>query len=239
MKEPKICLAWVRGDMVDGAFQDSVDNFLSFDSQNRRATLGRGFMKALYIDDKRNELVRDFLKTEADYLMSIDTDIEFEPPQIYQLLDEAERNDRHITAGLYFSFLHPTNYFPLPVWFSEVDDGGCLKMYEHFKPGEAVVKLAAAGMGFTLIRRDVFERMQKVPEYANDSWTWFGRDRYTWKGQPQHHGEDVCFCVRAGKLGMETWGHKGVPVRHWKKIPIDFNLFKAMVEQARADGRPV
>src|SRR5215471_2903483 len=239
MSKPTIALGFIRGDMIDGAFHDSILKFLEFDSRERKLTVGTGFVKALYLDDKRNELVRDFLKTKADYLMMVDTDIEWEPPQIYQLIDEAEANDRAILAGLYFSFLKPESWIPSPVWFSEVDDNGSLNVFGSFKPGEVIVPLAGAGMGFTLIRRDVFEQMLQIPEWQEDDWTWFGRDRYSWKGMPKHHGEDVCFCVRAGKIGIQTWGHKGVVVRHWKKIPIDFWLFRAMVETAQRDGHTV
>lgn len=235
MSSPKIALGWVRGDMVDGPFQDSVDNFLAFDSRDRNITIGRGFVKALYLDDKRNELVRDFLKTKADYLMMLDTDIEFESWQIYALLDEAVENGRHITTGLYFSWL--TDGRLLPVWFSEVTEDGVLKVFGSFKPGEVIVPLAAAGMGFTLIRRDVFEIMARVPEWTATDWTWFGRDLYgqATTGQSLHQGEDCCFCVRAGKVGCKTWGHKGVVVGHWKKTRLDFNLFRALVELSKKE----
>lgn len=236
MNKPKIALGWIRPDMVDGAFQDAVDAFFDFDSRNHRICIGRGFQRALYLDDKRNELVRDFLKSPADYLLSIDTDIEFAPEQVYQLVDEAVNNDRQILSGLYFSFLDPKSSWPLPVWFSEIDDNGSCKTFGSFKPGEVVVPLAAAGMGFCLIRRDVFEKFLTIPEYADDDWTWYGRDRYKWKGMPKHHGEDICFCARAGKLGIQTWGHKGIAVRHWKKIPVDLHVFKAMVEYAKSLG---
>ena len=239
MSNPKIAIGYILGDMVDGPFMNSVLRFLEFDGRNRKLTMGAGFHKALYLDDKRNELVRDFLKINADYLMMVDSDIEWEPENIYQLIDEAEQNGRDILTGLYFSFLDHNNAIPYPVWFSEIREGGSLVSFGSFKPGEVIVPLVACGMGFTLIRRTVFERMAEVPEWRDDDWTWFGRDKLIWQGVPKHYGEDTCFCVRAGKIGIKTWGHKGVFVRHHKKTPIDFNLFRALVEQAKTDGRIV
>lgn len=226
--------------MVDGAFQDAVDNFLAFDSENRRLTIGRGMVKALYLDDKRNELVRDFLQTTGDYLMMLDTDIEFQPHQIYGLVDEAVENDRQILAGMYFSFLTQKQILS-PVWFSSMDEGGCLKTFGSFKAGEVIVPLIACGMGFTLIRRDVFETIAKCDEWASDDWTWFGRDTYVYrlengKTLSKRYGEDTCFCVRSRQCGIQTWGHKGVVVRHWKKVPVDFRMFRAFVELARLEG---
>ena len=236
MSNPKIAIGYIHGDFVDGPFHHSLMNFTVFDSQNRRLLEGEGWQKALYLDDKRNELTRDFLKTRADWLMSIDTDIEWTPEDIYQLFDEAYLNDRQILAGMYFSFL--VDNMLLPVWFSGIDDGGCLKTFGSFKPDEIVVPLTAAGMGFTLIRRDVFEGMEK--EYGHDFWTWFGRDPYFYKidGKliPQRYGEDTCFCVRAGRCGFQTWGDKRIQVGHWKKTRLDFALFRALTEWARQHG---
>ena len=236
MSKPHIAICGVQSDTSDFAFNQSILHFLHFDSTHEAYSININFEKGLYIDDNRNKIVRDFLKIPADYLLMVDSDIEFDPVQPYMLIDEAVKNDRQILSGLYFSFTDPKRAWPLPLWFSEIDDDDCFKYWQSFEPGEVIVPLAACGMGFCLIRRDVFEKFLTVPEYAEDDWTWFNRDRYKWRGQIKHHGEDVGFCARAGKLGIQTWGHKGVPVRHWKKWPIDFHVFQAMVEHAKQLG---
>jgi hypothetical protein len=240
VSKPSIAVGHIRGDMVDGAWHDSMMKLLSFDSANARIVAGTGFTKGCYLDDNRNELVRDFLKLKADYLLMVDTDIEFEPHDVYQLYNEAQQNDRQIIGGMYFSFLagRPGERGRLmPVWFSEAIPGGSLQVFHSFKPTEVIVPLAAMGMGFCLIRRDVFEKMAtEMPEWAADDWTWFARDPYVWHGITKRYGEDTCFCTRAGELGIQTWGHKGVVLTHWKKTPIDFHMFRAFVELARLNG---
>lgn len=236
MNKPSIAIGYIRSDMIDGPFMDSILAFLDFDSRNHKITKSTGFLKALYLDDKRNELIRDFLgKTTADYLMMVDSDMQWGPSQIYQLVDEAVQGDRAILSGLYFSWLVDGRL--LPVWFSEVKEGGILKTFSSLNNDEMVVPLAACGMGFCLIRRDVFEGIAKRPEWASTDWTWFGRDVYQAPDMCRHMGEDTTFGCRAGMAGYQTWGHKGVQVGHWKKTCLDANLFRAMVEDAKRNGR--
>lgn len=239
MDKPKLMICGVVGDFFDFAHSMSILKFLDYDSHHYAFSLGVNYEKGLYIDDNRNKIIRDALKTPFDYMLMVDSDIEFQPEQVYQLIAEAVKNDRQILSGLYFSFIQPDKPWPLPLWFSEIDDNDCPHTFGVFKPTDSVVKLAGCGMGFCLIRRDVFEKFLTVPEYANDDWTWFSRDKYQWRGLPKHHGEDVGFCARAGKLGIQAWGHLGIPVRHWKKWPIDLNVFRAMIEAAKREGHEV
>ena len=96
-------------------------------------------------------------------------------------------------------------------------------------------------MGCCLIHRSVFETFLTVPEYANDSWTWFGRDQY-WEPDTLHMGEDVSFCQRAAKLGIQTWGVSSAICTHAKRMEIDFDLFRILYEanyKGRARMKPV
>ena len=91
-------------------------------------------------------------------------------------------------------------------------------------------------MGCCLIRRDVFEIIAKQDEYQDDSWTWYGREKFHLKGIPAHLGEDISLCLRAKRLGLKTWGHGGVGVNHWKKMPVNFDLFRLFYEDAKRSG---
>jgi hypothetical protein len=91
-----------------------------------------------------------------------------------------------------------------------------VKNIGSFTTGQ-VIPLAAVGMGCTLIRRDVFEKLLDP---------WYERTSVKVGGKPVRGGEDICFCLRAGEAGFQTWGHAGVAVRHWKRIPLDFELFR-------------
>lgn len=234
---PKIAIGYVSGGAVEQRFMYSVQQFIEADAVDRHVYEGIGNTGGLYVDDNRNELVREFRKHSlADYMLMVDSDIQFDFTHVYQLLDDAEAHDRQIESALYFSFLADGRM--RPVWFDEVSPGGSVTTYGGNDPIELVVPLAACGMGFCLIRRDVFDKMAEVPEWAADDWTWFGRDKYLLpNGLPKHHGEDICFCVRAGSIGIQPWGHKGVPVIHFKKTPLTIQLFQAVNEWEQRHNR--
>jgi hypothetical protein len=228
-----IVIGYCHNGMNDEPFLESLLGFLAYDSNSRHLCQGALPEKGLYLDDNRNNNTRAFLKTKGDWFLSLDTDMEFHPTVPYELFDEAVKHDRPIISALYFSFIIDGKL--RPVWFIEGDGGGGVKNIGRFRTGE-IVPLAAAGMGCCLIRRDVFETIAKQDEYKNDSWTWYGREPFTLKGMPAHLGEDVSLCLRAGRLGLKTWGHGGVESGHWKKMKLDFNLFRLFYEDAKRRG---
>lgn len=227
----KLAIGYIHGGMVDQPFFESVQRFLAFDSSSRKLTLGIGHVKGPYLDDNRNDLAQDFLDIRADYLLVLDTDIEFQPESVYALIDDAEKHDREIESGLYFGFIQNRLR---PVWFVQNEQGG-LQFIGSFRMGD-VVQLAAAGMGMCLIRRDVFEKIAKIPEYEMDPWHWFGRDPILVGNKMMHGGEDCVFGLRALKAGFPTWGNTNVMARHWKKYPLDFEMFRMMVEDCKRRG---
>lgn len=225
--------AYCHNGQVEEPFLESLLGFLAYDSNSRRMAQGVLPEKGLYVEDNRNNLARSFLKTKGDYFLSLDTDMEFHPTVPYELFDEAAKHDRPIISALYFSFIIDGKL--RPVWFSEMADGGGVKNIGQFKTGE-IVPLVAVGMGCCLIRREVFETIAEQEEYRDDSWTWYGREKFHLNGMPAHLGEDISICLRAGKLGLKTWGHGGVQARHWKKMPVDFELFRLFYEDAKRRG---
>lgn len=230
----KIAIGYIHGGTVDQPFVESLHRFLTFDSMSRRLTLGVGHVKGPYLDDNRNELTRDFLTIpNADYFLSLDTDIEFEPHGVYDLLDDMVKHDRAIESGMYFGVL---TQLLRPVWFIDGATEGSVKTIGQFSIGH-VLPLAACGMGCCLIRRDVFEKIYAVPEYANDGWPWFCRESIIVDGKPAHEGEDIGFCLRAKKVGFQTWGNTNVQARHWKKYPLDLNMFRLYYDDAVRQGK--
>lgn len=231
----KVVIGYIHGSMIENAFMQSLWNLLTTDAGSRRKISGVIPFQGAYLDDNRNEVVRDFLTRDARWLLFLDTDHKFTPDQIYALIDEAERNDRAILSALYFGFVADGHL--RPVWFTSLDssDGGA-RTIGNFTTGE-IIPLGACGMGCCLIRRDVFEAMQAVPEWGNDSWTWFGRDAYVNKGKPYHYGEDICFCYRAAKIGFQTWGHSGLVIGHIKRQNLDFEAFRAYLAKTPNFGK--
>jgi hypothetical protein len=231
----KIALAYCHNGMVDEPFMESTLGFLAFDANNRKQSIGCLPERGLYIEDNRNNIVRYLLQTDADWLLMLDTDIEFKPQQVYELFDRAKANDWPIASGIYFS--HILDGRCRAVWFDQILENGAARGIRGFTIGE-VYKLAAVGMGFCLVRRDVFETIAKVPEYAADTWTWFSRDLYGPQPLPAHYGEDVGFCVRARKCDFQIYGDTTVAVDHWKKVRVNLDTFTMHYHDAIRRGDP-
>lgn len=225
-------LGYVCGNSHDRSFLPSVFGVMNYDAANRRCMLGIGYEAGPFVDDNRNTLTRRMLTTGAEWFLQLDTDTKVEPTAPYVLLDTAKQRNIKIITGLQFSFLD--NGMCRPLWWDKVADDGQFSTIPEIKFGE-IYKLAACGMGCCLIHRQVFEAFLKVPEWAKDSWTWFGRDEYSKGEQTSHFGEDMTFCKRAASLGFEILGHAGVEAKHAKRIELGFEEF-AIFHKANYKG---
>lgn len=94
----------------------------------------------------RNNLVAQFLKSECTHLLFLDSDLEFQPEQISQLVNHGAE----IVCGVY-----PKKQKELAYVFN-IFDG----LTEPDKNGLLPVK--CAGTGAMLIRREVLEKMQEA-----------------------------------------------------------------------------
>lgn len=230
MSNPKIIIGYCTGGSPVEEYMESVIAFMGYDSNSRRCLTGLLPQKGLYIDLNRNVLARKALKAKWDYMVSLDDDIQFDQHVIYSLIDEAEKNDRAILGALYFAPIIDGKI--RPVWFVRSEGNpqhNAVTNVGKFNTG-TIVPLDAVGMGCTLIRRDVFEEMDRSELYTDTAWPYYGREPVTIDGQTIPQGEDLSLCLRARDLGLKTWGHAGIEVGHWKRIKLDFRLFRALYE---------
>ena len=124
----------------------------------------------------RNALVNQFMKTDADYLFFIDSDIQFYGDQVLPMIDA----DKDIICGIYPK--KEINWQQVAKGVKNGEDPNNLKHYT----GSWVLNLAdyagsvtvpvgdpleiwAGGTGFMLIKRKVFEQLKDItPSYIND-----------------------------------------------------------------------
>jgi SAM-dependent methyltransferase len=209
----RIVLGWVPQPMggmsvLQQGFVDSMYGFITHDSQHRKLFAGYTHASSGYIPASRNEIVSAFLKkTDADWLLMMDWDVNFGPEAPYQLLDAADPIERPIISGVYVTFFGDDNALR-PCWMAEADGQEYVPV-SGFEVDQ-VVPLTVCGMGFTLMHRSVFETLAK--EHEGDSWLWFGHDIVN----GSRCGEDLTFCARARAAGFSVWGHGGVLLGHTK-----------------------
>jgi len=154
----------------------------------------------------RNVMVRKFLETEYEYLMFIDSDIEFEPDDVAKVWNiEGE-----IKGGIY-PMKHPEKD-----WYAAWSGG---KLIQEL--GSEVMECDYLGTGFLMVRRTVFERMQdECPELTHaegeyeDVHAWFNpRVEDTGQG-PIYLSEDYEFCHTVREMGYKIYADPTVKLLH-------------------------
>ncbi len=141
----------------------------------------------------RNQLVHEFLKTDATELLFIDSDVIATADDVLRLM--AQSGDKDITAGAYPRRSKDKNFFA-DLYFDENKD---------LEFDGSLMRLERVGTGFMLIQRHVIEAMVAAhPE-------WF----YDFKGEQvcgvfdfqnkdgRYLGEDYLFCDRAREHGFK------------------------------------
>lgn len=160
----------------------------------------------------RNLLAQDMLESECDYLLFIDSDINFEPEDILRLMAWGNDPKKGIIAAV------PRTRSENKVYIADLDydENGELTMN-----GMGLVRGKRVATAFMLVRREVFVTLSE----ANPQWSYYDKrsDRtlsamfdflVTEEG---YMGEDFLFCDRAREHGFEVWidpsialGHMGV-----------------------------
>ena len=160
----------------------------------------------------RNLLVKDMLDAGSDYLMFIDSDINFEPEDILRLMAWAQDTKKGIVAGV------PRVRDVNKTYIADLDhdENGDLTMN-----GMGLVRAKRVATAFMMIQRSVITDMMT----AHPDWNYL--DKRCEKEVPAlfdfklteegYIGEDFLFCDRARELGYEVWidptislGHMGV-----------------------------
>jgi hypothetical protein len=156
------------------------------------------------ISASRNEITMRLLnQTNADYLMWIDSDIQFPEWGVTRLI----QRDLDIVGGIYY---HKTAQAD-PTIYELNEDGLYQKILEF--PTDRLFEVDGIGTGFLLIKRSVFERF--TPEVIKELGTPFGLG----KGPTgREEGEDLSFCRRAKALGYKVWADPSIPLFHIGKI---------------------
>jgi hypothetical protein len=114
----------------------------------------------------RNIIVEQALIHECTHVLFVDDDMAFKSDALYQLL----AHDKDIITGLYLRRDYP--HQPLAFDFMD-DDGKCLYMYLNDNDN-GLKPIVAAGLGFCLIKTEVFKKMEKpyfrLGELESDQW---------------------------------------------------------------------
>ena len=235
VKPESLMIGYIHAGNITEIFSQSMQAFRSLDAANLRFYNSYSSARGPFHEDNRNKIVEMAMsKEKVEWLLFVDTDIEWQPEAPYQLLHMANDTDHRIISGLYFG--KPgwsTSWHPQWYMFNEKREFIITPKLD----GDPLQKIAGAGMGFCLIHMSVF---REFPE-TDHNWRWFGKDIWTNDGKLEHIGEDLTFFLRLNRLcypGFERWsnlpvniipiyGHRGVVVKHHKEIVFGLDEYLA------------
>lgn len=233
----KVVVAYISPTQVSAAFHESFVNLLMYDLNNSQRILNGGGRIHAYsganISNGRNDLVRKFLEqSTAEWLLMLDADMTFPPDVVDQLLVNASADRAPIVGGLCFGHegdhLFPTLY-GLRLADEEDPSKGVHMLRAGDYPSNSMFAVDATGAACLLIHRKVLIAMRE--RQFNKSFPWFQEVELNDKPC----GEDITFCLRAGKLGFPIYVDTSVEIGHEKTWHLTAEKFRA--QQAR-DGVP-
>lgn len=223
-KKGKVAVSWLFPDKVAGEFAVSLANLIGYDAnRNQRITRGGGLLPMASgpnLQTARNKQAETFLtQSNAEWLLIVDSDMEFEPDSVDRLVAEADPVKAPIVGGLCFGgrvTATKTEYFATLYGYGEN-----LEPYAFLEyPENTMFPVNGTGTGFLLIHHSVFEAVKA--KFGDRLLPWFEEmvmDGRLWS-------EDQMFCLRAQQCGFPIHVHTGVKIGHVKRFTITDATYK-------------
>lgn len=155
----------------------------------------------------RNLLVGNFLDTNCDSMLFIDSDMTIAAEDILRLL--AWSSEKNIVAGIASARKKQTTYYST----LDQDADGCIAM-DHM----GLVRAKRVGTGFMMIQRQVLETLRD----SHPEWKYYDASAdkhlyslFDFKSTPEGYiGEDYLLCDRAREHGFEVWIDPTIKIGH-------------------------
>jgi hypothetical protein len=190
---------------------------------------------------QRNTLAAQFLETDVDWLLYLDTDEVWNPDLIDRLMDSADKDERPIISGLVMAYRPERELTVAPACGVFADSETLRIVAPSFIPNVRWWQVATVGAGCLLIHRTVLERMRD--EYGDKYPTavWFDQAPFVNHDQdgnpvPDRMGEDYVFSARATACGFPLYVDTTVELGHIKRVTFTRDQFHA--QRAAAGYRP-
>lgn len=235
---PKVVLGYPVGGSVTLPFHVSVMQLLAYEiaKPDRERLLGKiTHTSGLYVGDNRTMLAQRFMETDAEWLLQIDTDIEFPKTLLETLLGIVGERDEEGDEINILAANVPLGVYAT-VAFQETGAPGTWANLETL-PAD-VFECDAAATAVMLVHRKVFEGIA-----AEHGQCWFHHMYLpeSPEGTPpadfrfRSIGEDMAFCVRAKAAGFQTWVARAPGLKHHKTRALSEDSGRA-VSMVAVDG---
>jgi len=156
-----------------------------------------------------NDLVNYFLKGKCDTLLFVDDDMTFEADPLERLRKDPRTYSYDVCQALYIQGKPPHH----PNCIVKDPNSPTKHRIDPKPPANSVVEVGIVGMGFTMIRRTVIEKVLK--------WKPEGKMLFYWGEDGT--SEDAAFCMNAQKQGFTLCTHTGITAGHRVGIVMDWD----------------
>lgn len=146
----------------------------------------------------RNLMIEQGLQHDITHFMFIDDDVSFGPDLLDRLL---KHKDKDVVTALYLMRSYPHQ----PIIFDFANEKG--ECAHHFPVNDDLVEIVACGLGACLIRREVFEKLEKP-------WIRLG------ELELDHWCDDIGFFRRVREAGFKMYCDLSTTVGHMSQVKI-------------------
>jgi len=208
-----VYVGWIDGGDCDSGFAESLVGLTVAGTLNGTVKGWLHHVSGPVLSLARNTLAEKFLRTDGEWLLSIDSDMVFQADLADRLLQSADPEERPIVGALCYGMVQEIGMFPAIFRLVNGWPGIILE-----PPEDTLIRVDACGAACLLTHRSVFEKMRGI-----EIGRWY--DPLYVGERPL--GEDMSFCLRAGRAGLPIWVDTGADVKHVKvKFALDHEMYR-------------
>jgi hypothetical protein len=242
--EDGVVVAWVRPAQLHGNFMECLLNLVYYDRDHHdRLGAGRGGLisqvSSANISGARNTVCLEFLTSHAaPWLLMLDTDMTFRPDIVEALLEYADPDKAPIVGGLCFSMDNDGKLFPTLYDIIGSTESPEFVRYHEWKP-EAMMQVFGTGAACLLIHRDALRAIRDYRDPDEPDRIGFSQ-AFPWFQETDFYGrvmgEDITFCLRAGRAGLPVHVNTSVQLGHIKQFELNLEHYAGQraLEEAKA-----
>jgi hypothetical protein len=239
-----VAVSWVRPAQVHGNFMEAVLNLVYYDrDHHNRLAPGKGVLisqvSSANISGARNAICLEFLTNHAaPWLLMLDTDMTFRPDIVEALLEYADPDKAPIVGGLCFSMDNDGKLFPTLYDIIGSTESPEFVRYHEWKP-EAMMQVFGTGAACLLIHRDALRAIRDYRDPDEPDRIGFSQ-AFPWFQETDFYGrvmgEDITFCLRAGRAGLPVHVNTSVQLGHIKQFELNLEHYAGQraLEEAKA-----
>lgn len=183
---------------------------------------GDGFLSVagMVAHKAQNDVVRRFLKTDCDTLLTLDSDADVAP----DFLEQFRTHAPGFAYDILQAFYPRRGWPPRAIWMKRNANG---EMMEHLVIDPDLTQdVDVVGTHACLFRREVFTRM--LGDHNPDTFEWFYYPRH------DEQSEDVAFSIEAQRAGFRLGVTSAVRAGHVTELVTNWDVYQ---EYLRITGR--